>query len=105
MSQTRTKQRRHWVLRDGRTACLVEGVPVLPEELRDKEAPTCGACVLVLAFLGLDADALWANWRAPREKPAQALRMLRGTPWAAMFATDSLSGPNTWWFETEENER
>ncbi len=98
-------QRAHWELRDGRPACLVEGLPLVDAEVADLDAPSCGACVAVLAFLGFDPDDVWRGWTLPVERPSQALAALRGTPWAQMFSTDSPAGEDTWWFETEEEDR
>lgn len=102
MTQNGAQVRAHWELRDGRTACLVPGLDIVEHE---GAAPTCGACVAVLAFLGFDADEVWDGWTPPAESPSEALALLRGTPWAQMFSTDRPEGPDVWWFQDQEDQK
>ena len=106
MSQEDGEVRIHWPLNDGRAACLADGPDLDLDDDATASTPFCGACLVVLMFLRVHSEELWDGLCAPpADRPSAALAQLAATPWAQLFATDRPLGADTWWFETEEEDR
>ncbi|MCW2498125.1 MAG: hypothetical protein JWQ77_4049 [Jatrophihabitans sp.] len=62
----------------------------------------CGACLLVLEFLGV--KSLSGGPLPPRERPSTARARLLGTPWADVFNLELNSEDDVWWFESQKSD-
>lgn len=96
------KVQAHWLMGDGRPACLEKRPKASVPESGFVAAPFCGACLAALMPFRLHGMHLWEGRCLPPDmRPSEALAVLRETPWVVFFDLSSPAGPDTWWFETD----